>query len=200
MGNRLTSREAAPDPLEQLTGPAICDLGYGSQKHRSLQRTRGVSILPAVALPWFGHLLVSRRLRVALAQELLETSTMTVDAIAHRAGFSDTPTLRRHFLRRVGTTPSAYRAAFSATRPTYDRPTWSEERTAAQSAPEPAGTCHFQLPCSAPGEPCRHAGRRSPLPRPRMPAAPGRHGDGAPVFSAAAGPLYGRGKVGHQLT
>jgi transcriptional regulator GlxA family with amidase domain len=57
--------------------------------------------------------------RVALAQELLETTTMTVDAVADRAGFHDTPTLRRHFVRRVGTTPSAYRATFSATRPTY---------------------------------------------------------------------------------
>jgi transcriptional regulator GlxA family with amidase domain len=59
--------------------------------------------------------------RVARAQELLETTAMTVDCVAHRAGFRDAPTLRRHFVGRVGTTPSAYRAAFSASRPTHHR-------------------------------------------------------------------------------
>jgi transcriptional regulator GlxA family with amidase domain len=51
--------------------------------------------------------------RVARAQELLETTAMTIDAVAHRSGFPDAPTMRRHFVRRVGTTPSAYREAFS---------------------------------------------------------------------------------------
>jgi AraC family transcriptional activator FtrA len=59
--------------------------------------------------------------RVARAQELLETTTLTVDSVAHRCGFPDAPTLRRHFTRRVGTTPSAYRAAFSG-RPPRDSP------------------------------------------------------------------------------
>lgn len=52
--------------------------------------------------------------RVARARELLETTSLTVDSVAHRSGFPDAPTLRRHLARRVGTTPSAYRAAFSA--------------------------------------------------------------------------------------
>src|SRR5207247_2194562 len=52
--------------------------------------------------------------RVARAQELLETTTLTVDSVAHRCGFTDAPTLRRHFVPRVGTTPRAYRAAFSS--------------------------------------------------------------------------------------
>jgi transcriptional regulator GlxA family with amidase domain len=50
--------------------------------------------------------------RVSRAQLLMETTGLTVDSVAHRSGFPDAPTLRRHFLRRVGTTPSAYRAAF----------------------------------------------------------------------------------------
>jgi AraC family transcriptional activator FtrA len=55
--------------------------------------------------------------RIARAQALLETTILTVDTVAHRCGFTDAPTLRRHFVPRVGTTPSAYRAAFS-NRPT----------------------------------------------------------------------------------
>ncbi len=51
--------------------------------------------------------------RVARAQQLLETTNLTVDTVAHRSGFPDAPTLRRHFGPRIGTTPSAYRAAFS---------------------------------------------------------------------------------------
>jgi transcriptional regulator GlxA family with amidase domain len=58
--------------------------------------------------------------RVARAQELLETTALTVDSVAHRSGFPDAPTLRRHFVRRMGTTPTAYRAAFSAGPPNRD--------------------------------------------------------------------------------
>jgi transcriptional regulator GlxA family with amidase domain len=58
--------------------------------------------------------------RVARAQQLLETTALTVDSVAHRSGFPDAPSMRRHFARRVGTTPSAYRAAFSAGPPNRD--------------------------------------------------------------------------------
>ncbi len=51
--------------------------------------------------------------RVTHARELLETTDLTVEAVAHRCGFADAPTLRRHFARHTGTTPRAYRAAFS---------------------------------------------------------------------------------------
>jgi transcriptional regulator GlxA family with amidase domain len=60
--------------------------------------------------------------RVAHAQELLETTTLTVDSVAHRCGFPDAPTLRRNFASRVGTSPSAYRAAFSTRPPRHSRP------------------------------------------------------------------------------
>jgi transcriptional regulator GlxA family with amidase domain len=53
--------------------------------------------------------------RVTRAQDLLETTNMTVESVAHKSGFADAPTLRRHFARQVGTTPRAYRAAFSPT-------------------------------------------------------------------------------------
>src|SRR3954447_1341536 len=52
------------------------------------------------------------RQRVLLAQELLEATDETVDAIAGRAGFGTAAALRHQFLRAVGTTPNAYRRTF----------------------------------------------------------------------------------------
>ncbi|NGN69271.1 helix-turn-helix domain-containing protein [Streptomyces sp. A7024] len=50
--------------------------------------------------------------RVLHAQHLLEETDLTVDAIAARAGFGNAATLRHHFLRRLETTPNAYRRTF----------------------------------------------------------------------------------------
>ena len=50
--------------------------------------------------------------RLQRAELLLETTTLSVDAVAHRAGFAHTDTLRHHFARRRGSTPSSHRAAF----------------------------------------------------------------------------------------
>ncbi|MGW6058930.1 helix-turn-helix domain-containing protein [Streptomyces sp. NPDC055189] len=52
------------------------------------------------------------RQRVLLAQELLEGSEETVDAIAGRAGFGNAAAMRHQFLRALGTTPNAYRRTF----------------------------------------------------------------------------------------
>ncbi|MGA5422724.1 helix-turn-helix domain-containing protein [Streptomyces lavendulocolor] len=52
------------------------------------------------------------RQRVLLAQELLEATDDTVDAIAGRSGFGNAAALRHHFLRTLGTTPNAYRRTF----------------------------------------------------------------------------------------
>jgi transcriptional regulator GlxA family with amidase domain len=59
--------------------------------------------------------------RVARAQELLETTTLTIESIAHRSGFRDAPTLRRHFVARVGTSPNAYRETFGTGSPEHGR-------------------------------------------------------------------------------
>lgn len=64
--------------------------------------------------------------RTRLAQYLLETTDLPVEAIAHRSGFGSTAVLRRHFGRLLGTTPSAYRDAHA-----------ERQRTAA--APPPGG-------------------------------------------------------------
>lgn len=50
--------------------------------------------------------------RVLAAMDLLETTNLSVEAIATRTGLGTTSTLRRHFVRHVGTTPSAYRKTF----------------------------------------------------------------------------------------
>ena len=50
--------------------------------------------------------------RILLAQQLLEESDETVDAVADRAGFGNATALRHHFRSWRGTTPNAYRRLF----------------------------------------------------------------------------------------
>jgi transcriptional regulator GlxA family with amidase domain len=57
--------------------------------------------------------LISQRL--CRAQELLEHTAEPVDQIAAKCGLTSLM-LRRHFARRYGTTPQAYRRTFSQTR------------------------------------------------------------------------------------
>ncbi|MEU2773655.1 helix-turn-helix domain-containing protein [Streptomyces sp. NPDC007162] len=52
------------------------------------------------------------RQRVLLAQELLEGTDETMDAIAGRTGFGTAAALRHQFAKSLGTTPNAYRRAF----------------------------------------------------------------------------------------
>ncbi|MFJ4339842.1 GlxA family transcriptional regulator [Streptomyces sp. NPDC088915] len=51
--------------------------------------------------------------RVERAKELLETTTLPMDALARACGLGTADSLRGHLLRRTGLTPSAYRATFS---------------------------------------------------------------------------------------
>lgn len=50
--------------------------------------------------------------RIARAQELLERTDASVDQIAASCGMGTAATLRRHFQRGLGVTPTAYRATF----------------------------------------------------------------------------------------
>ncbi|MFG2969993.1 MULTISPECIES: helix-turn-helix domain-containing protein [unclassified Streptomyces] len=52
------------------------------------------------------------RQRVLLAQELLEGTDETMDAIASRTGFGTAAALRHQFTKELGTTPNTYRRAF----------------------------------------------------------------------------------------
>lgn len=53
--------------------------------------------------------------RLLAAQRLLETTDDSIDAVAAAAGFDTAETLRHHFRRAFGTTPTAYRARFTVT-------------------------------------------------------------------------------------
>ncbi|MET8463217.1 helix-turn-helix domain-containing protein [Micromonospora zamorensis] len=55
--------------------------------------------------------------RIRRAQELLENTDDSIDAIAEAAGMGTAATLRRHFHRTVGVPPDAYRRTFRATGP-----------------------------------------------------------------------------------
>ncbi|WP_443749539.1 GlxA family transcriptional regulator [Asticcacaulis solisilvae] len=60
----------------------------------------------------FGQWLIERR--VALAQQLLETTQRPVEDIAYEAGFGSPVSLRQHFAARLGVAPVQYRRAFAA--------------------------------------------------------------------------------------
>ena len=49
-----------------------------------------------------------------------ETTDLTVEEVATRSGFGAVETLRHHFRRVVGTTPSGYRRAFARSRESGD--------------------------------------------------------------------------------
>lgn len=55
------------------------------------------------------------RQRLARAQEMLERTDASIDQIASSCGMGTATTLRRHFHRALGVTPSAYRATFRMT-------------------------------------------------------------------------------------
>ncbi len=57
-------------------------------------------------LQWLTHQ------RVLRAQDLLETTQLSIDVVAHRCGFGSAATLRHHFFRVTQTTPSKFREAF----------------------------------------------------------------------------------------
>ncbi|MEW2630804.1 helix-turn-helix domain-containing protein [Streptomyces sp. NPDC048389] len=50
--------------------------------------------------------------RLQRAREILENTQLPVSRVAEATGFRSVETFRHHFTRHVGTTPSAYRAAF----------------------------------------------------------------------------------------
>ncbi|MGS1012030.1 helix-turn-helix domain-containing protein [Rhodanobacter sp. UC4452_H20] len=54
--------------------------------------------------------------RVDRARELLESSTLSIDAIAGQCGFGSAITLRHHFRRKLAISPAAYRSRFAQTR------------------------------------------------------------------------------------
>jgi AraC family transcriptional activator FtrA len=52
--------------------------------------------------------------RTRAAQSLLESTDLPVERVASHSGFGSAATLRTHFARRLGTTPTSYRRSFRA--------------------------------------------------------------------------------------
>jgi transcriptional regulator GlxA family with amidase domain len=58
-------------------------------------------------LQWLLHQRVNR------ARDLLESTTLPMDQVARLSGLGSSESLRQHFARRVGLTPSAYRSSYT---------------------------------------------------------------------------------------
>jgi transcriptional regulator GlxA family with amidase domain len=79
--------------------------GHANLSTRQLAR-RMRAELQAGPLDWL------HQQRIVRAQELLERTDASVEQIAASCGMGTAATLRRHFHRAVGATPTAYRASF----------------------------------------------------------------------------------------
>ncbi|MFC5835222.1 helix-turn-helix domain-containing protein [Nonomuraea insulae] len=105
--------ELLPWAIERLDRPlTVQDLAHrANMSSRNLGR-HFRSVTGTTPLQW----LLTQRIRHA--QELLETTDGSVDAIAAATGMGTATTLRRHFSRTVGVPPDTYRRTFrSRTRP-----------------------------------------------------------------------------------
>ena len=60
--------------------------------------------------------------RLRLAQRTLETTDLTIDAVAVGSGFLNASNLRKHFARALHTTPQAYRSTFKTRQPAAGAP------------------------------------------------------------------------------
>lgn len=76
--------------------------------------------------------------RVARARHLLESTDLSVDAVASRVGFATGASLRQHLYAAIGVSPQAYRRTFRATAGTAAT-TAAGAGAAAATAPAPAG-------------------------------------------------------------
>jgi AraC-like DNA-binding protein len=66
-----------------------------------------------LASAWRPQAWIARE-RVRLAQRLLETTDLPVEAIARDCGLGSAANLRKHFARALTTSPQAYRRTFAA--------------------------------------------------------------------------------------
>ena len=123
-------------------------------------------------------------LRIEAARRLLETTDLTVAAVARPVGLAHAETLHRAFRRRVGTTPDRYRQHFARGR--HDAPSTPTRPSHPTRPPD----------LDPPSTRSTHADRHRPLPRLHRPrrhrALPGPHQPprrrGRPVRRAAPAP------------
>ncbi|MEU3620296.1 helix-turn-helix domain-containing protein [Streptomyces sp. NPDC006872] len=90
---------------EPLTLESVSQHSHMSTRtlRRRFRAVTGTSVMNWVAVQ-----------RVARARELLETTRLGVDDIAHRCGFGSAESLRIHFTALTRTSPSRYRRTFAA--------------------------------------------------------------------------------------
>ncbi|MFI6643551.1 GlxA family transcriptional regulator [Streptomyces sp. NPDC050504] len=111
-------------PLPPERGVSFADTRAWAMRHldepltlTDLARNAGVSIRTLSRrfhaetglspLQWLLHQRIER------ARELLETTALPMDQVARASGLGSADSLRQHVQRRLGLTPSAYRASFS---------------------------------------------------------------------------------------
>jgi transcriptional regulator GlxA family with amidase domain len=122
-----------------LSLPALAARASMSGRTLSRRFRAHVGMTPAA---WVG------KARVREAQRLLETSKLSVEAIAERVGYGSTTVLRERFTAAVGLSPLAYRRAFSLrtrTRPAAAPSSVAERRASRERLQRsaPAASLHF---------------------------------------------------------
>jgi transcriptional regulator GlxA family with amidase domain len=92
-------------PAADLSVPALAARAYMSERNfaRAFRAETGMTPAAYVEVT-----------RVERARRELETTDLTVEAVAARCGFGTVETMRRAFARRVGVNPAAYRERFAA--------------------------------------------------------------------------------------
>jgi transcriptional regulator GlxA family with amidase domain len=105
-GSLATTRGWAVDHLDEPL--AVRDL---ARRAGVSERTVARRFVDETGLPPLQWLL---GIRIQRARELLETAALSMDEVAQRCGLGTAANLRLHFRRIVGTTPTAYRRAFTA--------------------------------------------------------------------------------------
>lgn len=119
-------RQYAVPPAPALSSGSLADLLDWAEEHLGKELSLGVLARRAHVSPRTldrrfreqlgvspGRWLLRRR--IDAARELLETTELTIDAIATRVGLSSATNLRRRFHDALGTAPTAYRRAFAVT-------------------------------------------------------------------------------------
>lgn len=85
-----------------------------AQYSKMSRRTFTRQFFKATGMP-VGEWLIAERIQ--LSQELLESTALSIDAIAEQTGFQSAASLRQHFKHRLDVTPSEWRKTFQGKQP-----------------------------------------------------------------------------------
>lgn len=91
------------NPREDLSLAALAEVAGMSPRNLARLFRASLAMTPATYV---------ELTRVDIARRLLEDSKSPIKVVAHAAGFGSMATLRRAFVRRLGITPTEYRARF----------------------------------------------------------------------------------------